>query len=535
VRPLLPGSPTCFVLVTSRNRLAGLVARDGARRLAIDVLPPEEALDLLASTVGADRIAREPAAAAELARLCGYLPLALNVAAERVAAHPRHALTDLVAELAAERDRLDVLASEDETATVRTVFSWSYHALKPGDARLFRLLGLHPGTALSVPAAAALAAAGTAPVRVGLERLAAANLLQPAGRDRYRMHDLLRLYAAERAAADEPAAERDAALDRIHCWYLHSTAAATAVLSPMQRRREFGPPPAGCEPLAFDSHEEALRWCDEESGNLLAAIDQAIESGDHAVGCLLPVALWGYSKLRRQWVDWAAVYQRSLVSARALGDRASQAWMLNVLGIAAYDDHRYQAALDWYHESLAIRQETGDRWAQAATLNNMGNALLPLARYAQAEEHFAQALLLWQEVDDRRCIAAATMNLGQVYAADGRARDALDRYQQSLAIRRDIGDRAGEAMVHHNMGEAYFILGELDRALEQFARTVAIVREVGNRWGEANGLAWTAQVLRAAGRPDDARPALRQALEIFEEMGDPDAAEVRAALAELSG
>ncbi|MDQ3885442.1 MAG: hypothetical protein M3308_00120, partial [Actinomycetota bacterium] len=290
VRPLLPGSPGCLVVVTSRSRLSALVARDGAHRVNLDALPLAEAIMLLGQIIGPARVAAEPDVAVKLARQCDCLPLALRIAAERVASRPHITLADLTNELDNERDRLDVLTADDETTAVRTVFFWSYRALLPEAAHVFRLLGVHPGPDISVPAAAALAGITTPRARQLLDVLTGVHLLEETGRDRYRFHDLLRVYAAERAAAEETDHERDITVRRLLEWYLH-TAGATAHVFARWRYVTLDPPEAGCSPLVFTSYRQALEWCEAERANLVAVTRHAAECGQHVIAWKLPGVL----------------------------------------------------------------------------------------------------------------------------------------------------------------------------------------------------------------------------------------------------
>uniref|UniRef100_UPI000B18467C ATP-binding protein n=1 Tax=Streptomyces specialis TaxID=498367 RepID=UPI000B18467C len=244
IRPLLPGEPGCLVLVTSRSRLSGLVAREGAHRLTLDVLAPDEACALLNDIIGPQRSWQEPAAIAELARRCACLPLALRIAGERVASRPHLAVADFVRELTDQHQELDALTTDDdEAAAVRTVFSWSYHALPDGTARVFRLLGLHPGPTISVEAAAALTGTTVTQTRRQLDRLIGVHLLTESEPDRYQFHDLLRAYAAEQATADEPEAGREAATQRLFDWYLHTTHAALYAYYPQHPEIPLAPRP----------------------------------------------------------------------------------------------------------------------------------------------------------------------------------------------------------------------------------------------------------------------------------------------------
>ena len=235
VRPLLPGTAGCLAIVTSRNRLSGLVAVDGAQRLTLDMLPPGQAVALIARTAGDERAAADPAATRRLAELCGRLPLALRITADRAAAHPHLSMADLADELAAERDRLDVLATDEQASQVRAVFSWSYRALAPAPARAFRLLGLHPGQDISTAAAAALLDAPVPETRQLLRTLTGGHLLEETGRDRYQFHDLVRVYAAECARAGEPEAQQAAAIRRLLTWYLHAADAFRRTFNPDNR------------------------------------------------------------------------------------------------------------------------------------------------------------------------------------------------------------------------------------------------------------------------------------------------------------
>jgi DNA-binding SARP family transcriptional activator len=276
VRPLLPGAPDCAVIVTSRSRLPGLGARDGAAQVTLAPFLPDEAAMLLRRILGAQRADAEPSAVAAIATKCAFLPLALRIAAERAIARPRQTLAALAAQLAAARDRLDVLAADDDPATsVRTVFSWSYQALPAGTARMFRLLGLHPGPDIAIPAAAALAATGTAEAQRLLEALVGVHLLEEATAGRYRFHDLLRAYAAERAATDESPADRAAAHRRVLTWYLHTADTAGGLLAPGRRRVPLDPPSPQCRPLALTGYEQALEWCDAEHAGVVACVRSA--------------------------------------------------------------------------------------------------------------------------------------------------------------------------------------------------------------------------------------------------------------------
>jgi hypothetical protein len=302
-RPLLPGHPGCLVVVTSRNRLTGLVARDGARQLTLDVLGHLDACALLAQIIGTDRVTAEPQAAADLARTCGYLPLALCIAAEQAAAHHHLTLADLAVSLNDEQARLDILDRAESSTAIRAAFSWSYRALPPDAARVFRLLGLHATPDVSAHAAAALAGVPAEQIRRDLATLVRGHLLEETDRGRYRLHDLLHLYAAERAREDEDQPECEAATRRVLDWYLHTADKANQLLLPQRLRVPLDPPAAGCTPLVFTGYDAALHWCDAECANLVAATRQAAKLRLHDPAWKLPIALLDYFYLRKCWND----------------------------------------------------------------------------------------------------------------------------------------------------------------------------------------------------------------------------------------
>jgi NB-ARC domain len=293
IRPLLPGTAGCLALVTSRNRLSGLAARDGARRLTLDVLPPAEAVALLASIVGSERVAAEPAAAGTLAWLCGWLPLALRITADRAVAHRHLTLSELVDELTIEHGRLDVLSADEPATQIRAVFSWSYRALPAEPARAFRLLSLHGGQDISAPAAAALIGAAVSRTRQLLAALTGGHLLEEVGRDRYQFHDLVRVYAAECARISEPESQRTAAICRLLTWYLHTADAFARTLYPDAPHPRLDPPEQPCEPLVFTTRRQAVDWAQTEFANLMPVARQVGAIGDDATAWKLAIALLG--------------------------------------------------------------------------------------------------------------------------------------------------------------------------------------------------------------------------------------------------
>jgi tetratricopeptide (TPR) repeat protein len=521
VRWLLPAHQTCFVVVTSRNRLEGLVAWDGAVRINLDVLPPHDAIALVSGVVGEARVAAEPQACAELAKLCGYMPLALRIVAERGAADDTVRLADLAEELLAEHDRLlDRLSNGDDATAVRAVFSWSYNALPPASARLFRLLGVHPGPDVGTPAAGALAGMTPAQVRQLLAALAGAHMIEEVGPDRYRLHDLLRMYAAERAMAEETQDDRNGAIRRVLNWYLHSADAAARVLAPQRRRAALAPLAGGLQPQEFETYHEALTWFKAERANLVAATRQAEQVGEYGVAWKLPAALLGFFNLRKHWADWISVHKIALQAARKLGDLYAEAWTLNSLGIAYYDLRWFANAAEYFKRALAIRRQIDDRYGEGSTLDNLGNTHRKLRQFDESIECYQRALVLFREISDRYGEGSTLRNLGGAYRGLQRLDEAADRYRKALLIWRELGERYGEGNTLSNLGDLHRKLGRFDQAAECYQQALAICREIDNRYGEGAVLDNLGDVYQDLARYDDAIDHYNQALRISQEIGD---------------
>jgi tetratricopeptide (TPR) repeat protein len=490
VRPLLPGSAGCMAVVTSRCRLSGLAARDGAQRINLDVLPAAQAVAVLAQSAGAARVDAEPDAADELARLCGRLPLALRIAAERVASRPRSALADLAGELAGARSRLDLLRAGDDDATaVRAVFSWSYRSLPPDAVGVFRSLGLLAGPDVCASAVAALIAADTATARQLLELLATMYLVEESGQDRYRLHDLLRLYAAERALAEDGDEDRTAARRRVLDWYLHTANAANNAITCIPCHFALDAAAEGCVPLTFATARQALDWYETEHGNLMASIRMAAETGRHVAAWQIPVTMLSHFIIRKPWHDVIASLQLGLAAARETGDRTGEAWMLGLLGYA-YRVRCPEEAIGYCHQALAIFRELGDRWCQGHALNTSARASMDLRRFEETVTTCRQALSVHREIDNRPGEVDALNTLSAAYQGMGRFSEAISYSRQALSIMRETGDLHGEGITLTKLGAA----------------------------------------LRAAGRPDAARHCWRDAVAILEGLASPKADQARTLL-----
>jgi tetratricopeptide (TPR) repeat protein/transcriptional regulator with XRE-family HTH domain len=523
VRPLLPGSPSILVVATSRNRLSGLIARDGAHRITLGVLSHEESAAALAHVIGPERIAAEPAAAADVATLCGHWPLPLRVAAERAAARPRIMLADLVRELTVEQDQLDALATDDDVITaVRPALSWSYEALPDDAALMFRLAGLHRGPDLSIPAAAVLADTTRTEALRLLTMLASVHLLEEAACGRYRFHDLLHAYAVERAGTEDSAQRRDAAVHRIALWYLQAADAADRLLIPGRRRPPLQRADHGHQPLTFHSRGQALTWCEQERGNLVAMVQMAAEHQQHEVAWQLPAALWGFFDLRKHCADWMTTHRIGIASARRAGSKMGEAWLLNHLGTNYWRKGQFDDAITSYRQALTLWRDLGDRRNEAGTMNNLGVVASDLGRFHDSISYLSQCLAVHHALGDRRGEALALNNLAETYREMGRPDFAVVPLERAVAIQRELMDRShiGEGMTLHSLGAAYLAIGDYGLAITHLQASLGCLRGAGDRYGEGVTLHSLGAAYRLAGRHEDAITHLACAVQVKRELGD---------------
>ncbi|MFD5316443.1 ATP-binding protein [Streptomyces sp. NPDC127098] len=563
VRPLLPGSAGSLVLVTSRSRLPGLAIRDGAHRLTLGTLPAPEAVSLLRAVTAGYRPEDDADKLTELARLCAHLPLALRIAAERAASYPHLRLDDLIAELRDESTLWDALSTGDgeDTGAVRTVFAWSYRALPSSAARLFRLLGLHPGPEFSLHGAAALAGSSVPRTRQALTALADAHLLQQTAPDRYEFHDLLRAYAADQAQRDEPAEERKLALRRVLDWYLHTADSAQGWLDPPRARLPLTPPATGVVPLPLPDYDAAMDWGEREYANLLSAIRTADEAGLDRHAWQLAAVTKFIEAPSAHSDAWSPAGEIGLHAARRVGDRAGESLLLTGLGMSHSRVNRLNQALECHRRALGIRRELGDREGEAASLNLVGLNHFHQRRLSAADDLFSQAIALheglgnshgagnalanrgqaryeageltlagedveraltaFRELGDRRSEGNALRVLSEIRRESGQLAEALDSAQRAVDIALDLRFSIGEAYWLITLGNAQRAAGRFGEALESYQRSATVHRRLGNRNREA--LAWqgAGEVYRRLGRDEDAAAFCRQAAAVHAEVGDP--------------
>ncbi len=518
VRPLLPGTGACTVVVTSRDALAGLVAIDGAARLDLDLLPLAEAVALLQTLIGS-RADAEPDAAAELADQCCRLPLALRVAAELAASRPAASLAGLTGELADLRTRLDLLgAGGDPRTQVRAVFSWSYQQLSIEAARAFRLVGLNPGPDLEPYAAAALTGAALPLARQALEVLARAHLISLAAPGRYGMHDLLRAYARELSATVDGAQEQHAALTRLFDHYLHTTAAAMDILFSAERHRRPRIPRPDTPVRPLPDPAAARQWLDGERPALVAAAVHTAAHGwpDHV--SRLAAALSSYL-LRGGYIPEAVtVFSHALGAARHTSDRAAEATALSLIGNADMEQGRFQQAADHYRQALVLFRASGDRAGEARVLSNMGIAETNVGRYAQAARHQEQAIAIFRDIGDRLGEARALGNLGWARQRQDRHQEAARYHQQALDLSREISDLQGEAWALASLGAVDQRLGRYQHAAGYLKQAIVMLHEMGNTRGESDALVRLGEVYLGLGGYEQAAGHFEQALAMSREI-----------------
>ena len=536
VRPLLPGSASCAVLVTTRNRMPDLA---GGRFVDLDVLGAAEARDMFAGIIGAGRAQAEPGATDEVLSACAGLPLAIRIAGARLAARGNWTVRNLARRLSNERRRLDELRTGD--LAVRACFEVSFASL-PGQAmedgvdpaHAFRLLGLWQGPSIGLPAAAALIGQPEDIVADALEVLVDAQLLQSPAPDRYRFHALLRTYAAERALAEEPEPVRRGAEQRVLDWYLHTVAAMARIVSPNRELVPLGP--AGDEylPLAFSAVDEALNWCEGERANLVAATQQAAAGGLDEIAWKLPVAALSFFNRRTYRAEWVATHQLALASTRRVGNRSAEAWVLNNLGMVYGQLGLSDDAVAYFEQAMTIRRAAGDQLHEAQVANNLTDAYLRLGRFQEAMDAQQQGLDIFRRLGHRYGEAVALINLGEAGLHFGRVDEAIGWLEQAREIFSAVGDARGEGYALHHLGHAFLERGQIAEALDCLGRAWHIRQAVGERMAEAQTLKQLGRAELVAGRQADSHKSWSRAIDLFESVGDQaQAAELRARIARL--
>jgi DNA-binding SARP family transcriptional activator/tetratricopeptide (TPR) repeat protein len=531
VRPLLPASPGSLVLVTSRSQLGGLAAADGARQLTLDVLSHAEAVHMLTARLGTARAGAEPTAVDRIARLCAGLPLALAVAAARAAARPGFPLAALAGELADAAGRLDALDTGDPGSSVRAVFSWSTCQLTDEAARMFRLLGIHPGPDISIPAAASLAGITASDARRLLRQLARAHLITEHVLGRYAFHDLLRAYAAEQAHHADSDTDRREAAGRVLDHYLHTAARAARLLIPAMEPVVLASPRSGAAAGRPADRQQAQAWFEAERQVLLAVVTLAAASGFDVHAWQLPWAMAYFLQIRGHWPEGAATQRIALAAATRLGDTAGQALCGRLLANACLDLGEHDQARGHYADSLTLYQRLGSRLGEAKIQQHLGSLAERQGRSADALGHAQQALRLYQAIGDKANEAAALNAAGWCHGLLGDYQQARAFCRQAVTLSVEIGYRRLAGNAWDSVGYAEHHLGNLAEATACYQRAVSLFRESGDRFDEADALTHLGDTRHAVGELAQAREAWQQALAILQDLQHPDAAQVRAKLA----
>jgi tetratricopeptide (TPR) repeat protein len=518
ISSLLPGSATCTVVVTSRHHLTGLISGHGARHLSLDVLTDSEARTLLSSRLGEERLAAEPAAVDELLACCKGFPLALSIVAGRAEAYPELPLAELAVEL--REAQPSVWDEEDSTASLPTVLSWSYRALPDEQARLFQLLGIAPGPDISLPAAVSLAGRSVGPVRAALRGLQRASLLGQVSSGRYRMHDLIRHYAADQAHRHLSATDRELALRRVVDFYLHTAHAGSRLLYPYRGPLNLQPLATGCIRQALSDESSAMAWFDAEHHLLRAVQRLAAQLGWSLLVWQMSWVLNTFHRRRGYIHDDIDTWTAGLAAARRLGDSTAeacahrflahgyarmgldktseasthlqaaltlspQADIASVATLIPSDRPGYVSEpgfdeirrnLSNLAKSLRLYEAAQDPLWEADAHSAMGWLFAQITEYSEARNHCESALALFREYFDRTGEAATLDSLGYIALRSGRHRDSLTYYYQALALRRDIGDAYNEADNLSRLGDAHAAANQHDEARKAWHQAVVLYR-----------------------------------------------------------
>ncbi|WP_406453197.1 tetratricopeptide repeat protein [Streptomyces sp. NBC_01622] len=534
VRPLLPGAPGCLVVVTSRNQLYGLVAGEGAHSLTLDVLTEAEAREFLSRRLGAERIANEPDAVAEIITLCGRLPLALAVVSARAVVNPAFPLASIAAELSESEDSLDAFAGEAPAADARSAFSWSYQLLSPAAARVFRLLALHPGPDCSLAAVASLAGQRVGQVRPVVAELARAHLISEPLPGRYGCHELLRAYAAELGRTHDTAQEPATARRRMLDHYLHTAHAADSLLMPSRDRVQLRPHTPGVTVPRLPDQAAAVDWLETNRSAVLAAIEQDARHGGGEHSWQLASVLELYLDRNGRWPEQLDAQTTAVEAAQRLGDIPGQAFAHLALGFVSGRLDRPDEADAHLSRALELFGEIGDLGGRSRTLRRLAFLANGRGRHEAALDHYAEASALCRAAGRRNDEAGIANEVGWTYILMGKYEDALTECGRAVSAHRETGDRNGEAAALDSLGYAHHHLHDHDRALECYEQALRVYREIRDRYLEADTLVHIGDTRRAAHQDTQAALVWREALGILDEIGHPDAEQVRHRLNDLA-
>ncbi|MFL6139688.1 MAG: ATP-binding protein [Frankiaceae bacterium] len=523
VLPLLPGSPTCTVLVTSRTQLTGLQVR-GAQLIELDTLPDEEARALLVARIGNVAVSTQTDSVTALVRCCAGLPLGLAIVAARATTQQTLPLAALVEELAAETCRLDALDAGEVESSTRAVLSWSYRALPPDAARTFRLLSLAAGPDIGLDACAALLGTERTAARVLLRALLAAHLVQEYQPNRYRMHDLLRIFARECLDRDESPAGHQAAVSRLLGWFLRTANAASQMIAPLRRSMLLA---TEADESLFQTYHEALEWFSVEHRNIAAAIELGAERGAHDIIWPLSIPLSSYYNLNKGWGEYLRTLRITLEAAHMAGSDYGRAWVLNGLGITYAHLEEYDEATNCLEQALALRQKAGDQVGASVTLHNLGETYRLAGNYERAVEHYERDYELCRERGDEDGQSVCLNNLGKARLALGNIPEAIRCQRLALEMRRRVKDLQQEAEILTDLGELYRRCQQYSRSHRSYQLALSAYREVGDALGAAQALVCLGELSYERGEPREATRWTKEALSISATVNEDDARALR--------
>ncbi|MCL7429385.1 BTAD domain-containing putative transcriptional regulator [Streptomyces sp. YS415] len=519
VRPLLPGTPSCMAVVTSRNELHGLLATEGARSFTLPVPPVEEGRAILTRRLGATRVEADPEATEEIVRLCAGLPLALAIAAARATLHPEFPLRALAEEMRASEGSLDAFSGTGDSSDVRAVFSWTYRALSPQAARLFRLLALHPGPDISTAAAASLAGLPVSQTRAALTELTRTRMLAEDSVGRFALHDLLRVYAGELVREQETPSAQTAALLRTYDHYLD--AAHTGAPSLCHIPVSPGPPStAGTVPERQAGTRETLRWFEAEEHVLHALLRQAARDGFHHHACRLAWWLQGYLDAGGRSAEAVAVLSVALDAARAAGDAREQARLHRALAGCLGRTGRYREGLAHLDRAADLLEHVDDYLEHAWLHLSFGALLHATGRDDAALHRGVEALHMAREHGDLVTEADACNSVGWTLSVLGRPREALAYCRRSVAGFRRAGVTQREAYAWDSLGHALHRLGRHRWAVGCYRTALRLLRACGDTYTPVGTLVRLGDAGRAAGDATCARLAWERALALAEKQPD---------------
>lgn len=532
IEPLLPGSPGCAVAVTSRERLVTLAVRTAATRITLGPLDDADAAVVLAAVLGDERVAAEPEATHHLVRMCGGLPLALRLAAERICAVPHHRVTDLVDELRSSCGTSRPSALPDELVSLHRVISWSYLALDRREAALFRYLGLHPGRTISPAAAAVLVGISPSTARILLSRLTGLHVVEAISPESFRMHDLVWSYAAGRARQEIPADEQSAAVKRFTAWYLHTAWAAARTFVPSRTVPDsIGPAPTAVPPMSFASRAQALQWCDTEVHNFASVVRQAAEHGLNTEAAQLAIAVSDYFSLRRHWDAWEQTHTAARHAARKAHDTRAECVIFIRLAEAARLRQDFPQSWLLSAAALAAARGGGDRHGEALAMVSGALVAVECGQFDLGERLAARAHPTLVERADDQALAIVLGVRGQAAVAVGRRDAARAVLAEALARFDALGSVRGRGWVLRNIAAVDVADGDPETGLGALNDAVAAFSRAEDRWNVAYTLVIRGDQLAGLGRIRQAHRSWRSALAFYQQVGDRRASQLAARLA----